>query len=46
MSGNFGRMDERPNRWMEYEYQKKKLKKMPPDEYEKAIKEIAEKLGL
>lgn len=34
------------NTWIEYEREKQKLRGLPPDEYENAVKELARRLGL
>ena len=34
------------NAWAEYEREKKKLRGLPPEEYEAAVKELARRLGL
>lgn len=34
------------DKWLKYEAEKAKLKHLSPEEYERAIKRLAEKLGL
>jgi hypothetical protein len=38
----YAKTHKQPNKWAKYEYLKKKLLSMPPEEYEEAIKKLSD----